>query len=192
MTASPTPSRTRPARRALHAVPALALAVCAVGLTACGGGDDDVQDASGGRPFAVSATATFAKDQKLANAETLTVTVRNADQRDLPDVAVTLGGLNRTIAVADNGAGRVADPRRPIWVVDSPPKGGTTAYVGTWALGRLAAGASKTFTWQLTPAVAGSHAVRWRVSAGLDENGPVRPASGGTTSGTLATVVSDD
>ncbi|WP_026912900.1 hypothetical protein [Patulibacter minatonensis] len=192
MTAPPTPSRTRPSRRPLHGVPALALVACAVGLTACGGGDGELKDASGGQPFAVSAQATFAKDQKLANVETLTVTVKNADQRALPDVAVTLGGLNRSIAVADNGAGRVADPRRPIWVVDEPPKGGTTAYVGTWALGRLAPGASKTFTWKLTPAVAGSHAVRWRVSAGLDENGPVRAASGGSTSGTLDTVVSDD
>lgn len=191
MTASPTSSRPRPTRRPLTGVSALALVTCAAGLTACGGGDADLKDASGGRPFAVSAQASFAKDQKLANVEKLTITVKNADTRPVPDVAVTLGGLQRTIPVADNGAGRVADPRRPIWVVDVPPKGGTTAYVGTWALGQLAPGATKTFTWQLTPAVAGEHDVTWRVSGDLDEDGPVRAASGGATSGTLVTDVAD-
>lgn len=191
MTASSAPARRRPTRPATSAVSALAAVACVAGLSACGGGDDDIEDASGGQPFAVSATASFADSQKLANVETLKITVKNADTRTIPDVAVVVEGLNRTIPAQDNGAGRVADPRRPVWVVDAGPKGGTTAYVNTWALGRLAPGASRTFTWQLTPVVAGKHTLRWRTAAALDENGPVR-ASGGPSAGSFDVSVSDE
>lgn len=191
MTASSHPTGPRPARaarRPLATLGGLALVLAATGLTACGGETKTVEDASDGRPFAVSAKATFAETQRLANVEELRITVKNEDSRPLPDVAVVLDGLTRNIPVADNGAGRVADPRRPVWIVDAPPTGGTTAYVGTSALGRLAPGASKTFRWELTPAVAGRHALRWRVAAGVDENGPVR---GTATSGTFDVTVRD-
>lgn len=191
MTASPHPTGPRPARAlcpTLATFGGLALALAATGLTACGGETAKVEDASDGRPFAVSATASFPKSQRLANAEELRITVKNEDTRPLPNVAVVLDGLTRDIPVADNGAGRVADPRRPVWIVDAPPTGGTTAYVGTSALGRLAPGASKTFRWELTPTVAGSHRLRWRVAAGVDEDGPVR---GDSTRGTFAVSVRD-
>ncbi|MDO9408717.1 hypothetical protein [Patulibacter sp.] len=191
MTASPPLLRRRPSRPALRTLAGLALIASTTGLTACGGERAEVRDASDGRPFAVSARASFAKDQRLANVEELRITVKNDDSRALPDVGIVLQGLNRSIPVADNGAGRVADPRRPVWVVDSPPSGGTTAYVGTWALGRLAPGASKTFRWQLTPTVAGKHAIRWRAVAGLDEDGPVKADAGSRTSGRLAVDVAD-
>ena len=191
MTASSHPTGPRPARAArptLAILSGLALAAAATGLTACGGERATVEDASDGRPFAGSATASFPETQRLANVEELRITVKNEDSRPLPDVAVVLDGLTRNIQVADNGAGRVADPRRPVWVVDAPPTGGTTAYVGTSALGRLEPGASKTFRWELTPTVAGSHTLRWRVAAGVDENGPVR---GTRTSGSFAVNVRD-
>ncbi|MEV4420417.1 hypothetical protein AB0L40_10650 [Patulibacter sp. NPDC049589] len=192
MTASSPTTRTRPTLPIRSAVSGVALVACVAGLSACGGGDGDVKDASDGRPFAITATARFAKSQRLANVETLRITVKNEDSRPLPDVAIVLGGLNRSIPVADNGAGRVADPRRPVWIVDVPPAGATTAYAGTWALGSLPAGATKTFTWRLTPTVAGRHTVRWRAAAALDEDGPVRASSGGTTSGTLPVRVSSE
>lgn len=188
MTASPHPTGPRLARAARATLVGLALAVPAAGLTACGGERATVADASDGRPFAVSTTATFARTQRLANVEELRITVRNEDSRPLPNVAVVLDGLTRRIPVADNGTGRVADPRRPVWIVDAPPAGGATAYVDTSALGRLAPGASKTFRWELTPAVAGRHALRWRVSADVAQDGPVR---GDATSGTFDVTVRD-
>lgn len=191
MTASSRPLRRRPSRPALSTLSGLALLAATAGLTACGGDRAEVKDATDGRPFAVSARATFAKEQRLANVEELKITVKNEDTRALPDVAVVLQGLNRTIPVPDNGAGRVADPRRPIWVLDAPPAGGTTAYVGTWALGTLAAGASKTFTWQLTPTVAGRHDLKWRVVGAIDQNGAVRAAGGGAKDGAFDVDVAD-
>jgi hypothetical protein len=181
----------RPFRPATTTLTTLALLTGAFGLSACGGDRKDVEDASGGRAFAVSAQASFPTSQRLANAEELKITVRNTDSRAIPDVGVVLEGLNRTISVADNGAGRTADPRRPIWIVDAPPTGGTTAYVGTWALGRLEPNASKTFTWELTPSVANRHTLKWRVVGALDENGPVRASGGGATSGSFDVDVAD-
>jgi hypothetical protein len=191
MTAFPRPLRRRASRSALRTATGFALLATAAGATACGGERAEVTDASDGRPFAVSAKATFARSQRLANVEELRITVKNEDSRALPDVAVVLKGLDRRIPVTDNGAGRVADPRRPVWVVDAPPAGGTTAYVGTSALGRLAPGATKTFTWQLTPTVAGKHRLTWRIAAALDQDGPVKAASGSRTRGSFAVDVAD-
>lgn len=190
MTASSHSARPRPARGTLPTATLLVGLACGVGLTACGS-EAKIVDASEGRPFAVSTKATFARSQRLANVEELKITVRNEDTRALPDVAVTLDGLTRETRGADNGAGRTADPRRPVWIVDVPPKGAASAYSGTAALGSLAPGKAATFTWQLTPVVAGRHALRWRVSGALDADGPVRAAGSGRTRGTFRVTVAD-
>ena len=49
----------------------------------------------------------------------------------------------------------LADPNRPVWIVDDGPRGGETAYTNTWALGRVAPGQTKTFEWRVTPVEAG-------------------------------------
>lgn len=173
-------------------VSTLALATgLVVVISGCGGDDPKIEDASGGKDFRVSARASFDQQQDLARTRTLKITVRNEEEhRTLPDVAVVLKGLQRRIPEADNGAGRVADPRRPIWVLDEPPAGGQTAYVDTWALGKLGPGEEKTFRWRLTPTVAGTHKVTWRVAAALDENGPVQ-AFGGKDAGSFTVRVRD-
>jgi hypothetical protein len=61
----------------------------------------------------------------------------------------------------------------------SPPGGGQTAYVNTWALGPLKAGASRTFTWKVVPVKAGSHTVHLRVAAGLAGNARATLNGGG-------------
>ena len=48
------------------------------------------------------------------------------------------------------------------------PGGGVTAYVGTWALGTLKPGQTKTFLWAVTPVRTGNYRVGWTVSAGLN------------------------
>jgi hypothetical protein len=61
----------------------------------------------------------------------------------------------------------LADTQRPVWIVDQGPAGGETAYVNTWALGRLAPGATKTFRWKVTAIQSGAHEISYRVSPGL-------------------------
>jgi hypothetical protein len=62
----------------------------------------------------------------------------------------------------------LADGERPVWIVDRPPSGSTTAYTNTWALGPLSAGDTKEFAWRVTPVQAGTHRLRYRIAAGLN------------------------
>ena len=58
----------------------------------------------------------------------------------------------------------------------SPPGGGETAYVNTWALGPLDAGSTRTFVWQVVPVKAGLHTVHYTVAAGLAGKANAAPA----------------
>lgn len=123
--------------------------------------------------------ASFPRKQQIASPTALTITVQNAGSKTVPNVAVTVDSLTY---MASKPAG-LADRERPTWVIDrgpgpvnkppveseevSPPGGGETAFVRTWALGPIGPRQSKTFTWKLTPVRAGSHTVHWSVAAGL-------------------------
>ena len=84
--------------------------------------------------------ASFPTKQRLADQAQMQIVVRNAGTRRSPT------SPSRS-AVTDQGRRRLrrplrpaglADPARPVWIVDDGPRGGTTAYVNTWALGALA------------------------------------------------------
>jgi hypothetical protein len=53
-------------------------------------------------------------------------------------------------------------------VIDNTPHNGVTAENATWAMGPLAPGATRTFSWQLTPVKPGTWSVGYRVDAGLN------------------------
>ena len=151
----------------------------AFALPACGSNDPVVVDGSDGTPYKVSATASFPTKQKVANQQTLKVTVRNEEaSRTIPDVAVIVRGLQRKLPAGNNGNGMIADRRRPIWIVDEPPAGGPTEFSNTWALGPLPAGEERTFSWKLTPVLAGDHEILWSVAGDLVDDGPVEPTGG--------------
>ena len=71
--------------------------------------------------------------------------MRNADQRDAANVAVTVEtkprGQDAAVAFgpAVRGAGARRTPTRPIWVLDEGPIGGDIATVNTWSAGALRA-----------------------------------------------------
>ena len=169
-------------------------AVVAASLAAgCGGGErQDANEPSG--TFKVDVLkATFPKQQRLSEAAVMRIVVRNADTRTIPNVAVSVlsddpkGGGGFATRSTESG---LADPTRNLWIVDRGPRGGDTAYVSTWALGPLAAGRSKTFEWHVTPVVAGSHTVRWRVAAGLNGKARAQTEGGQEASGTIPVTVS--
>jgi hypothetical protein len=138
----------------------LPLSAFAVG---CGGGErQDANEPSGSFAVAV-AKASFPAKQTLAESSELKITVRNTDSKPLPDVAVTVDSFS-----APSDQVGLADPQRPVWIVDEGPVGGETAFVNTWALGALAPGASRTFTWKVTAVQAGTQKVSYKVSPGLD------------------------
>jgi hypothetical protein len=89
-----------------------------------------------------------------------------------------------------SGDSRLADPNRPIWIVDQEPVGGTSAYSNTWTLGPLEGGETKTFEWKLTAVEPGTYSLAYRVSPGLDNK--ARLADGSKARGTFDVRVVDE
>ena len=158
--------------------------LAAVVVAGCGGERQDANEPKG--TFAVRVVdASFPTTQRIAQSARLRIAVRNAGDRAIPDLAVTVDGFTRT----DQRPG-LADPTRPVWIVDQGPRDGDTAYVGTWTLGRVEAGRTRTFEWRLTPVVPGRHVVKFFVAAGLDGRAKAETAGGATPTGTFAVRVS--
>ena len=108
---------------------ACAVGVLAASIAGCGGGEDLTSGESSGTYKVDVVGASFPTLQHLAASSRFAVDVRNAGDRDIGNVSVTLDGFSSVSTQPG-----VADPTRPIWVVDDGPRGGTTTYVNTWAL----------------------------------------------------------
>jgi hypothetical protein len=163
--------------------------------TGCGGSPrQDADERKGTYKLAV-ADAKFPASQAIAESSTMSIRVRNDDTKAAPNVAVTV-----ETDAAKPGQGpspfgqrvddaRLSDSERPIWIVDNGPSGGDSAATNTWALGRLKAGQTKEFRWQVTAVVPGSYTIKYRISPGL--NGRARLASGGRTDGAFKVRIDD-
>jgi hypothetical protein len=175
------------------------LAACGVALgllaSGCGGSARDAHEPSG--TYTVEVTkAKFPAKQAIAHDAVLELTVRNADSRTIPNVAVTLDSFYYTSTYP-----HLASNQKPVWIVNTgpgtipsplvnteeitPPGGAETVFVNTWALGSLAPGASKRFTWHVTPIKAGVHTVHYTVAAGLDGKARARLADGAPVKGSF-------
>lgn len=146
--------------------------------------------------------ASFPRSQRLGQRSVLAIVVRNVARSAVPDVAVTitdprLGTSVQAFSYYLHG-GNLASHSRPVWVVNAAPgpcrfscqaggPGGTaTSYSNTWALGRLAPGASATFRWTVTAVQPGSYRLRYAVSGGLGEGERAVLPNGRTAAGTFA------
>jgi hypothetical protein len=177
---------------------AAAAVVAATALAAPGCGGDERQDADAPTgEFGLDVTqASFPARQSLAAPAVLRLDVRNAGDRTVPQLAVTVetaapgrGGRGGSAAFGTAVVGQdLADRTRPVWILDEGPAGGDTAYVSTWALGPLARGKTKRVRFAVTAARAGTYRLRWRVAPTLE--GSAEAAPGGRTSGTLPVTIS--
>jgi hypothetical protein len=140
----------------------LALGPAGLVLGGCGGGERQGADETEGTYRVSIVRASFPARQRVAQPTRLVIEVRNDSKATVPDIAVSVDSFGERSERAG-----LADAQRPVWVVDRPPQGSTTAYTSTWALGPLVKGATKRFEWRLTPVRTGMHRVRFRVSAGL-------------------------
>lgn len=175
--------------RSLVVVSALAVA-----LAACGGERQDANEPNGEFTLQV-VDASFPARQTTAQHSTMRISVRNTDDRDLPNLAVTVetaparGEAAAAFALASDDA-RLADKNRPVWILDRAPAGGESAYTNTWALGPMRPGQTREIEWRLTAVRAGDYTVNYRVSPGL--NGKAVPANGQRTTGSFKVTISDD
>jgi hypothetical protein len=177
------------------------VAVCLLAWAGCGGGErQDENEPEGDFPVEV-VRATFPEKQKLAKSSDMVVTVRNAGDDTIPNIAVTVTGFNRRKSDPD-----LADPSRPVFALngvqvkiagfpeakDASPRGCDTAYVNTWACGPLKPNDQRTFRWSVTAVKAGDFKVDWRVAAGLDGKAKAVAAGGGPAPrGQFAGTISD-
>jgi hypothetical protein len=185
------------ARRKPFAI-AVALA-CLTAVGACGGGARQDENEPEG-DFAVEVVkASFPEKQRLAQTSELVITVRNTGKQAVPNLAVTVQGLN--FRATEPG---LSDPERPRFAVngiqreiggfpeakDASPEGCDTAYVNTWACGPLKPGAQTTLTWKVTAVKAGPYDVSWRVAAGLNGKARAVATGGGAPTGSFSGTVS--
>jgi hypothetical protein len=182
--------------------------LAALTVAGCGGGEQqDAKEPSANFPVKV-VSASFPQRQSLAKNSTMQIIVRNAGQKMIPNISVTvkcgsgLGGSFTTVTQDTN----VADPARPQFIVDKIPTATprqnppldpaplerSNAYVDTYPLGPLGAGHTATFMWDVTAVKAGPYRLCWRVNAGLYGKAHAVAASGsapvsGEFKGTIST-----
>jgi hypothetical protein len=174
----------------------LAAGTLALALAGCGGGERQDADEPEGDFRVEVVDASFPAKQSVAEQAALKIRVQNGGSETVPNVAVTVETEPREKGAAASAFSqrvsdpRLADPNRPVWIVDDAPKGGTSAYANTWALGRLAPNQSKTFEWKVTAVEAGRYTVGYRVSPGLD--GKAKLADGAKASGSFTVTISDE
>jgi hypothetical protein len=167
----------RAAKLACVGLSAAAFAVAA----ACGGSErQDANEPKGTYDVKV-VDASFPSQQQLAEHATMKIAVRNDGDRAVPNLAVTVGRNGKATFTYQSQQPGLADPARPIWIVDHGPTGGTTAYVDTWALGRLAPHQTKTFKWGVTAVRAGTWSIDYAVAAGVSGDARVRRAGASGT-----------
>jgi hypothetical protein len=182
----------------------VSLAACGVMLVVliggCGEGERNAREVT--RTFPVEVlVAHFPAKQAIAHNTRLTLIVRNAGSRTIPNIAVTLDSFYYTSTYP-----KLAVNKRPVWIVNTgpgavatappvkteevnPPGGGETAFVDTWALGALAPHSSRAFIWRVTPVKAGLHTVHYTVAAGVDGKALARLAGGGLAHGSFTATI---
>jgi len=162
-----------------------ALAAASGAATGCGSGERQDSGEPAGTFRVDVLDARFPERQRLAQQTQMTIRVRNAGSRTVPNLAVTVDRFSRRSE--ETG---LADASRAVWIVDREPAGGTTAYRNTWSLDGVPPGAVRTFTWRVTAMAPGRHELTYRVAAGLDGRAEAVTREGGPPEGSFSVTVS--
>jgi len=158
-----------------------------IAIGACGGGDERRDADAPGGTYAVSIRPAFPSEQRLGKQATLVLRVRNAGEKAIPNVVVTVRGFRDRA-----GGSRDADLGRDLWIVDDDPGAAATAFQDVWTAGRLEAGRTTTLRWRVTPVVPGTHTVRYEVSPALAGAARAQLDGGGEPAGAVRVRVRDE
>jgi len=181
---------------------AAALVLSATVLGACGGGErQDADEPSGEFPVQIT-KAEFPARQSLAGISNLVLAVTNIGDETLPELAITISTdpeADESFSVRSQQQG-LAIPSRSVWVLENgypklagqtAPAGADAAQTKTFAFGPLPAGESREIVYRLTPTIAGTYTIDYRVAAGLEGKAKAITADGGVPEGQFIVKISD-
>ena len=153
-------------------------------LGTCGAEGQDENEPEGNFKVDVL-SASFPGRQHLAEESTLKIVVQNKDTRTIPSLGVTVDGFYQRKSDAS-----LADPSRPVWIVNEPPYDSTSALTNTWTTGPLKAGDTRTLEWKVSALRAGTYNPRYRVNAGIDGKAQAESFDGGPATGSFTVRIS--
>ncbi len=171
-----------------------AAAVALALASGCGSGQrQDAGEEAATYPVVI-ADASFPARQTLAERSEMRIAVRNAGDRTIPNVAVTIEADGGGTAI--EAFGRALDQpgnatqSRPVWIVDEGPVNGDTAYANTWALGPLRPKRTATFVWKVAAVRSGHYVLTYRLAGSLTGRSQLRRQDGGSPRGSFKVDVS--
>jgi hypothetical protein len=188
------PRRARDVR--FRALAPLAFLLVPLIVSGCGGGSQQDSGEPEGSYRVRIVHASFPARQSIARKALMALAFRNTGTATIPNLAVTVDSFEYASKYPELSA-----DKRPVWAIERGPGpvarppvesqefsqlgGGQTADVNTWALGPLAPGKVRTFTWIVAPVKSGLHTVHFIAAAGLAGKGKAVLRSGGPVHGTF-------
>lgn len=181
----------RTQRSARRTALALLLALTLV-LSGCGSEAPQDKNAPSGTWRVTVLDWHFPRIQPLGTPQSFTVRVRNDDTRTIPQLTITISGL-QTRVYQPGAAGDV----RPVWLTDEVDFGGFSTYNSplqqTFTVGAVEPGDVATYNVNLTPSRRGAHVVGYRLSpAPLGDNKIVNASDGAEAAETREVVIDPD
>ena len=117
------------------------------------------------------------------------IDVTNSGTRPLPNVSVSLttdsAGTSAPAFAKPSSQQGLAQAYKAVWIIDEGPVNGASAFSNTWTLGKLPAGATKSFTWRVRPVRGGAFKIHWKVAPSTN-GGKAVLATGAPAEGVLA------
>ena len=192
----------------------LVVAGLPLGATGCGGSDAERQDASEpDAEFPVEVTsAKFPQRQRLAQTSDLQLAITNVGEETIPDLAVTIHvgdqPADGPFSIRSEQPG-LANPNRPVWILENdypklleagvtpgeldrlPSAGAEAAQANTFSFGEVPPGETKEIVWRVTPVVAGTFTVHYRIAAGLQGRARAVTPDGGPVEGQFVATITD-
>lgn len=195
------PSIHTPRSRPRVAAAGILVALLALSLAACGGGESsDANEAAGTYRVEVT-SAEFPTKQELGQTSLLRLGLRNTGHKTVPALTVSFsvgGAEGRTsslpFGIHDPEPG-LAQPDRPVWVLaehypkfagSEEPGGAETSNAKTYDFGPLKPGATANVVWKLSAVESGRWVLLYGVSAGLTGATKAKTAEGAKPGGTFA------
>lgn len=189
------------------AAAAAVAALVALSLAACGGDSDSSDSSEADATFPVKVvTAEFPTAQRLGETNQLRLGVRNAGEKKMPALTVTIsvGGeegqdSGLPFGIRDPQPG-LAQADRPVWVLSaryprlagsSKPAGGETSNEKTFEFGPLKAGETTEAIWQLSAVRTGNYKLLYEIGAGLGGSSTAETAAGTEAGGSFAVRISE-